>query len=154
MGLALAAIVKGYKCIFVLADKQSKEKCDMLKAVGAEVVVCPTAVEPEDPRSYYSVSKRLAEETPNGWYVNQYDNPSNTDLRFNIVFAIFPRREYKDADISKPLVPEMRPWGHIYFVHEGIGRYLFRIAIKELLPKKIVWANNKLEPKDVGFIII
>jgi len=77
MGLALAAIVKGYKCIFVLADKQSKEKCDILKAVGAEVVVCPTAVEPTDPRSYYSVSKRLAEETPNSWYVNQYDNPSN-----------------------------------------------------------------------------
>ena len=59
MGLALAAIVKGYKCIFVLADKQSKEKCDILRAVGAEVVVCPTAVEPDDPRSYYSVSKRL-----------------------------------------------------------------------------------------------
>jgi cystathionine beta-synthase len=77
MGLALAAIVKGYKCIFVMADKQSKEKADILKGVGAEVVICPTAVEPEDPRSYYSVSKRLAEETPNSWYVNQYDNPSN-----------------------------------------------------------------------------
>ena len=77
MGLALAAIVKGYKCIFVMADKQSKEKVDILRAVGAEVVVCPTAVEPEDPRSYYSVSKRLGEETPNSWYVNQYDNPSN-----------------------------------------------------------------------------
>jgi cystathionine beta-synthase len=77
MGLALAAIVKGYKCIFVMADKQSKEKADILRGVGAEVVICPTAVEPEDPRSYYSVSKRLAEETPNSWYVNQYDNPSN-----------------------------------------------------------------------------
>ncbi len=77
MGLALAAIVKGYKCVFVMADKQSKEKIDILKAVGAEVVVCPTAVEPDDPRSYYSVSRRLAEETPNAWYVNQYDNPSN-----------------------------------------------------------------------------
>jgi cystathionine beta-synthase len=77
MGLALAAIVKGYKCVFVMADKQSKEKVDILKAVGAEVVVCPTDVEPTDPRSYYSVSKRLAEETPNAWYVNQYDNPSN-----------------------------------------------------------------------------
>ncbi len=77
MGLALAAIIKGYSCIFVIADKQSKEKVDVLKAMGAEVVVCPTAVEPEDPRSYYSVSKRLAEETPNSWYVNQYDNPSN-----------------------------------------------------------------------------
>lgn len=77
MGLALAAIVKGYKLICVISDKQSKEKMDILRAVGAEVVVCPTDVEPEDPRSYYSVSKRLASETPNSWYVNQYDNPSN-----------------------------------------------------------------------------
>lgn len=77
MGLALGAIVKGYKLICVISDKQSKEKMDILKAVGAEVVVCPTNVEPNDPRSYYSVSKRLAEETPNSWYVNQYDNPSN-----------------------------------------------------------------------------
>ena len=82
MGLALAAIVKGYKCIFVLADKQSKEKCDILKAVGAEVIICPTAVEPEDPRSYYSVSKRLSQETPNSWYVNQYDNPSNSKAHY------------------------------------------------------------------------
>jgi len=82
MGLALAATLKGYKCIFVMADKQSKEKVDMLRAVGAEVVVCPTAVEPDDPRSYYSVSKRLAEETPNSWYVNQYDNPSNTAAHY------------------------------------------------------------------------
>jgi cystathionine beta-synthase len=78
MGLALAAIVKGYKCIFVISDKQSKEKMDILRAVGAKVVVCPTDVEPTDPRSYYSVSKRLATEIPNSWYVNQYDNPSNT----------------------------------------------------------------------------
>jgi cystathionine beta-synthase len=77
MGLALVCIAKGYKLICVLSDKQSREKMDILRAVGAEVVVCPTNVEPEDPRSYYSVSKRLAEETPNSWYVNQYDNPSN-----------------------------------------------------------------------------
>ncbi|MBK86233.1 MAG: cystathionine beta-synthase [Flavobacteriaceae bacterium] len=82
MGLALAAIVKGYKCIFVMSDKQSKEKMDILKAVGAKVVVCPTNVEPDDPRSYYSVAKRLAEETPNSWYVNQYDNPSNTKAHY------------------------------------------------------------------------
>ena len=82
MGLALAAIVKGYKCIFVMADKQSREKIDILRAVGAEVVVCPTNVEPNDPRSYYSVSKRLGEETPNSWYVNQYDNPSNCKAHF------------------------------------------------------------------------
>ena len=77
MGLALAAIVKGYKCIFVISDKQSKEKTDILRAVGAKVIVCPTDVEPTDPRSYYSVSKKLGDEIPNSWYVNQYDNPSN-----------------------------------------------------------------------------
>ena len=77
MGLALVAIIKGYKLICVISDKQSKEKMDILRAVGAKVVVCPTDVEPTDPRSYYSVSKRLATETPNSWYVNQYDNPSN-----------------------------------------------------------------------------
>ena len=78
MGLALAAIVKGYKCIFVTTDKQSKEKVDILKAVGAEVIVCPTDVDSSDPRSYYSVSARIASETPNSFYVNQYDNPYNT----------------------------------------------------------------------------
>ena len=78
MGLALVAIIKGYKLICVISDKQSKEKMDILRAVGAKVVVCPTDVEPTDPRSYYSVSKRLAEETPNSWYVNQYDNLSNS----------------------------------------------------------------------------
>jgi len=78
MGLALVAIIRGYKLICVISDKQSKEKMDILRAVGAEVVVCPTNVEPEDPRSYYSVSKRLAEETENSWYVNQYDNLSNS----------------------------------------------------------------------------
>ena len=78
MGLALAAIVKGYQLICVSTDKQSKEKFDILRAVGAQVIVCPTNVAPEDPRSYYSTSKRIAEETPNSWYVNQYDNPSNS----------------------------------------------------------------------------
>ena len=78
MGLALAAIVKGYKLICVSTDKQSEEKFNVLKAMGAEVIVCPTNVPASDPKSYYSVSKRLGEETPNSWYVNQYDNPSNT----------------------------------------------------------------------------
>lgn len=82
MGLALACIIKGYKLICVLNDKQSKEKMDILRAVGAEVVVCPTAVEPDDPRSYYSVSRRLAQEIPNSWYVNQYDNLSNTAAHY------------------------------------------------------------------------
>ncbi|MCO5241847.1 MAG: pyridoxal-phosphate dependent enzyme [Chitinophagaceae bacterium] len=77
MGLALAAIVKGYRCIFTSTDKQSKEKFDILKAVGAEVIVCPTNVEPDDPRSYYSVAKRLAKEIPNAFLCNQYDNLAN-----------------------------------------------------------------------------
>ncbi len=77
MGLAIAAIVKGYKCIFTTTDKQSKEKVDALKAFGAEVIVCPTNVEPEDPRSYYSVAARLNREIPNSFYPNQYDNLSN-----------------------------------------------------------------------------
>ncbi len=77
MGLALAAVVKGYKCIFTTTDKQSKEKMDILKAVGAEVIVCPTNVEPDDPRSYYSVARRLAREIPNSFHCNQYDNLAN-----------------------------------------------------------------------------
>ncbi len=82
MGLALAAIVKGYKLICVSNDKQSKEKFDVLKAVGAKVIVCPTDVKPDDPKSYYSVSKKIASETPNSWYVNQYDNLSNTKAHY------------------------------------------------------------------------
>ena len=77
MGLALAAVSKGYKCIFTLADKQSKEKIDALRALGAEIHVCPTNVTPEDPRSYYSVARKLHEEIPNSVFINQYDNPGN-----------------------------------------------------------------------------
>src|SRR4030095_3420700 len=77
MCMPLASIVKGYKCIFTTTDKQSKEKMDILKAVGAEVIVCPTNVEPEDPRSYYSVARRLAKEIPNSFHANQYDNLAN-----------------------------------------------------------------------------
>ena len=82
MGLAIAAIVKGYKCIFTTTDKQSKEKVDALRAFGADVIVCPTNVEPEDPRSYYSVSSRLEKEVPNSWKPNQYDNPSNARAHY------------------------------------------------------------------------
>jgi cystathionine beta-synthase len=81
-GLALAAITKGYKCIFTTTDKQSPEKADVLRALGAEVLICPTNVAPEDPRSYYSVSRRLAEETPNSVYLNQYDNPANAQAHY------------------------------------------------------------------------
>jgi len=82
MGLAIVAVIKGYKCIFTTTDKQSKEKFDALRAFGAEVIVCPTNVEPEDPRSYYSVSSRLEAETPRSWKANQYDNLSNTKAHY------------------------------------------------------------------------
>ena len=82
MGLAIASIIKGYKCIFTTTDKQSKEKVDALRAFGADVIVCPTNVEPEDPRSYYSVSSRLVNEIPNAWKPNQYDNLSNSQAHY------------------------------------------------------------------------
>ena len=81
-GLALVAIAKGYRCIFATTDKQSQEKIDVLRALGAEVIVCPTNVAPDDPRSYYSVARRLGEEIPNSVYLNQYDNPSNTEAHY------------------------------------------------------------------------
>ena len=81
-GLAIAAIAKGYRCIFTTTDKQSQEKVDVLRGLGAEVLVCPTNVEPDDPRSYYSVARRLSEEIPNSIYLNQYDNPSNTQIHY------------------------------------------------------------------------
>ncbi|MEM9821967.1 MAG: pyridoxal-phosphate dependent enzyme [Bacteroidota bacterium] len=82
MGLAIAACVKGYQCIFTTSDKQSKEKIDLLKALGAEVIVCPTNVEPTDPRSYYSVAERLSKEVPNSYWCNQYDNLSNRQAHY------------------------------------------------------------------------
>src|SRR5471030_1830811 len=82
MGLAIAAVIKGYKCIFTSTDKQSKEKFDALRAFGAEVIVCPTNVDPEDPRSYYSVSSRLERDVPNSWKPNQYDNLSNSQAHY------------------------------------------------------------------------
>src|SRR3989442_4336315 len=82
MGLAIAGVVKGYKCVFTTTDKQSREKIDALKAFGAEVIICPTNVDPEDPRSYYSVSSRLEKEVPNAWKANQYDNLSNSAAHY------------------------------------------------------------------------
>jgi cystathionine beta-synthase len=128
MGLALAAIVKGYKCIFTTTDKQSKEKADILKAVGAEVIVCPTNVEPEDPRSYYSVSKRLAEEVPNSWYVNQYDNLANRQAHYEQTGPeIWKQTEGKITH----LVVATGTGGTIV----GTGKYL-----KEQNPEIKIWA--------------
>lgn len=127
MGLALAAIVKGYKLICVMADKQSKEKMDILRAVGAKVMVCPTNVEPDDPRSYYSVSKRLAEETPNSWYVNQYDNPSNATAHYE---STGPEIwEQTDGKVTHFIVG-VGTGGTI----SGVGKYL-----KEQNPNVKVW---------------
>ncbi len=128
MGLALAACVKGYKCIFTTTDKQSKEKADILKAVGAEVIVCPTNVEPEDPRSYYSVSKRLATEVPNSWYVNQYDNLANRQAHYEQTGPeIWEQTEGKVTH----LVVATGTGGTII----GTGKYL-----KEKNPNIKVWA--------------
>lgn len=127
MGLALVAIVKGYKLICVISDKQSKEKMDILRAVGAEVVVCPTNVEPDDPRSYYSVSKRLATETPNSWYANQYDNLSNTVAHYEQTGPeIWEQTEGKITHF----VVGVGTGGTI----SGVGKYL-----KEKNPKIKIW---------------
>ncbi|MBG6110409.1 cystathionine beta-synthase [Flavobacterium sp. CG_23.5] len=127
MGLALVAIIKGYKLICVISDKQSKEKMDILRAVGAKVVVCPTDVEPTDPRSYYSVSKRLAEETPNSWYVNQYDNPSNAIAHYEQTGPEI--WEQTDGKITH-FVSGVGTGGTI----SGVGKYL-----KEKNPNIKIW---------------
>ncbi len=127
MGLAMAAIIKGYKCIFTTTDKQSKEKVDALRAFGAEVIVCPTNVEPEDPRSYYSVSSRLEKETPNSWKANQYDNLSNGQAHYE---STGPEIwDQTDGSITH-LVVGVGTGGTI----TGAGRYL-----KEKNPAIQVW---------------
>ena len=127
MGLALAAIVKGYKMVCVMSDKQSKEKMDILKAVGSKVVVCPTDVAPDDPQSYYSVAKRMAEETPNSWYVNQYDNLANTKAHYESTGPEIWKQT--DGKITH-FVVGVGTGGTI----SGVGKYL-----KEQNPKIKVW---------------
>jgi cystathionine beta-synthase len=127
MGLAIAAVVKGYKCIFTTTDKQSKEKFDALKAFGAEVIVCPTNVDPEDPRSYYSVSSRLAKEIPNSWKANQYDNLSNMEAHYEQTGPEIWRQT--DGRITH-LVVGVGTGGTV----SGVGRYL-----KEQNPTIRVW---------------
>src|SRR5499427_5863721 len=127
MGLAITAVVKGYKCIFTTTDKQSKEKVDALKAFGAEVIVCPTNVDPEDPRSYYSVSSRLEQEIPNAWKANQYDNLSNSQAHYEQTAPEIWNQT--DGRITH-LVVGVGTGGTI----SGIGRYL-----KERNPSIKVW---------------
>ena len=127
MGLAIAAVVKGYQCIFTTTDKQSKEKVDALRAFGAEVIVCPTDVDPEDPRSYYSVSSRLEREIPNSWKANQYDNPSNAAAHYEQTGPeIWDQTEGRVTH----LVCGVGTGGTI----SGVGRYL-----KERNPRIKVW---------------
>ena len=127
MGLAIAAIVKGYRCIFTTTDKQSKEKVDALRAFGAEVIVCPTDVDPEDPRSYYSVSSRLVKETPNAWKANQYDNPSNAQAHYETTGPEIWEQTQGRID---HLLVGVGTGGTIC----GAGRYL-----KEMKPSIKVW---------------
>jgi cystathionine beta-synthase len=127
MGLAIAAVVKGYKCVFTTTDKQSKEKIDALRAFGAEVIVCPTNVDPEDPRSYYSVSTRLASEIPDAWKANQYDNLSNQQAHYEQTGPEI--WEQTDGTVTH-LVAGVGTGGTI----SGTGRYL-----KERNPRIRVW---------------
>jgi len=127
MGLAIAAVVKGYKCVFTTTDKQSPEKADALRAFGAEVIVCPTNVEPEDPRSYYSVSSRLEKEVPNSWKANQYDNPSNAAAHYDLTG---PEIWEQTGGKITHLVVGVGTGGTI----SGAGKYL-----KEKNPKIKVW---------------
>jgi cystathionine beta-synthase len=127
MGLAIAAVVKGYRCVFTTTDKQSKEKIDALKAFGAEVIVCPTNVEPEDPRSYYSVSSRLARELTNAWKANQYDNLSNSAAHYEETGPEI--WDQTDGRVTH-LVVGVGTGGTI----SGVGRYL-----KERNPAIKVW---------------
>ena len=127
MGLAIAAVVKGYRCVFTTTDKQSKEKVDALKAFGAEVIVCPTNVEPEDPRSYYSVSSRLARDIPGAWKANQYDNLSNSAAHYE---QTGPEIWEQTEGRVNHLVVGVGTGGTI----SGVGRYL-----KERNPAIRVW---------------
>ncbi|MGE5245180.1 MAG: pyridoxal-phosphate dependent enzyme [Betaproteobacteria bacterium] len=127
MGLAIAAVVKGYKCVFTTTDKQSKEKVDALKAFGAEVIVCPTNVDPEDPRSYYSVSSRLVREIPNSWKANQYDNLSNSQAHYEQTGPEI--WDQTDGRVTQ-LVVGVGTGGTV----TGVARYL-----KERNPKIKVW---------------
>ena len=127
MGLAIAAVVKGYRCIFTTTDKQSKEKVDALKAFGAEVIVCPTDVDPEDPRSYYSVSSRLEREVPNAWKANQYDNLSNSQAHYE---QTGPEIWEQTGGTVTHFVSGVGTGGTI----TGVGRYL-----KERNPAIRIW---------------
>ncbi len=172
MGLALAAIAKGYKCVFTLADKQSREKIDILRAMGAEVIVCPTNVAADDPRSYYSVAKKIASETPNSFYANQYDNLSNTAAHYETTGPeIWEQTEGKITHfaagvgtggsmcgISKYL-KEQNPniitvgidsYGSVFKKYKETGEF----DEKEIYPYMVEGIGEDILPKNVDFDLI
>ena len=172
MGLALAAIVKGYKMVCVMSDKQSKEKMDILRAVGSEVVVCPTDVAPDDPQSYYSVAKRMAEETPNSWYVNQYDNLANTKAHYESTgpeiwnqtdgkithFVVGVGTGGTISGVGKYLKeqnPEVKVWGidtygSVFKKYHETGEF----DEKEIYPYVTEGIGEDIIPKNVDFSVI
>jgi len=172
MGLALAAISKGYKCVFTLADKQSKEKMDILRAMGAEVIVCPTNVSPDDPRSYYSVAKKVHEETPNSIYPNQYDNMSNTRAHYESTGPeIWEQTEGKithwaagvgtggsmcgTSKYLKEQNPEIRSigidsYGSVFKKYKETGKF----DEKEIYPYLTEGIGEDILPKNVDFAMI
>ena len=172
MGLALAAVVKGYKCIFTTSDKQSKEKFDMLRALGAEVIVCPTNVGPEDPRSYYSVAERLSKEIPNSYWCNQYDNLSNSQAHYESTGPeIWKQTEGKithlivgvgtggtisgTARFLKEQNPDIKIWGvdtygSVFKKYHETGEF----DEKEIYPYITEGIGEDILPKNVDFSLI
>ena len=172
MGLAIAAAVRGYKCIFTTNDKQSKEKIDMLKALGGEVIVCPTSVGPDDPRSYYSVADKLNKQIPNSYWCNQYDNPSNAKAHFESTAPeIWEQTEGKVTHIvvgvgtggtisgtSKYLKsknPKIKIWsidtyGSVFKKYHETGIF----DEKEIYPYVTEGIGEDILPKNVDFSII
>jgi cystathionine beta-synthase len=172
MGIALAACVKGYKCIFTTSDKQSKEKIDILRAMGAEVIVCPTNVEPTDPKSYYSVAERLNKEIPNSIWCNQYDNPSNAEAHYESTGPeIWKQTEGKithlvvgvgtggtisgTAKYLKEQNPEIQVWGIDTF--GSVFKKYHETGIfdeKEIYPYTTEGIGEDILPENVNFDII
>ena len=172
MGLALAGAVKGYRCIFTTSDKQSKEKIDLLKAVGAEVIVCPTNVEPDDPRSYYSVAQRLSDEIPNSFWFNQYDNLSNRQAHYESTGPeIWAQTEGKvthlvvgvgtggtisgTARYLKEQNPDIKIWGidtygSVFKKYKETGKF----DEKEIYPYITEGIGEDILPKNVDFDLI
>lgn len=172
MGLALAGVVKGYHCIFTTNDKQSKEKIDMLKALGAEVIVCPTNVTPDDPRSYYSVADKLSKEIPNSFWCNQYDNLANTQAHYESTGPeIWDQTEGKithlvvgvgtggtvsgTAKFLKEKNPDIKVWGidtygSVFKKYKETGIF----DEKEIYPYITEGIGEDILPKNVDFSLI